>query len=205
MRFFISIVVLLFASDYLLVAQNNYKWILIKESDNIEIYYRESDTLHYEELRFTTTYQATVQNIADVIRDIDNMPNWSYLCVETKMIKRINTNHYYYYYATDTPWPMTDRDVVLHITILTDSISGITTIHSENSTGWLPDKDDFVRIPRHKTRWVLTPLNKGKTKVEFYFSSDPGGLIPLWLLNSAISYGPIQTLTTLRGILNGED
>jgi hypothetical protein len=200
MRFFISIIALLFASHILLLAQNNYKWIFIKESDNIEIYYRESDTLKYEEFKFTTSYHSSPEEITAIISNIDRLPQWSYICEETKMIKKYSANEYIYYYNTDTPWPLMDRDAVLHITIARDS-KGTITISSKNSPGWEPEYKNKVRIPRLKSQWILKPTGTNKTHIEFYFSTDPGGMIPKWLLNSSISYGPIKTLTTLREIL----
>jgi len=176
----------------------------MKESENISIYYRESDSLHYEELKFITTYKTTPKELLSIIKDIDKLPEWSYICVGTQMIKKISPDDYLYYYITDTPWPVEDRDVVLHVQIQRDSISGVITVNSKNSNGWIPEKENFVRIKKLRSKWVLSPQDSKHTKVEFYFSSDPGGIIPLWLINSAISYGPIKTLTTLRNRIENQ-
>ena len=180
---------------------DKYKWIFIKESDNISIYYRESDTLHYEELKFTTIYKSTPNEVLSIVSDVERLPQWSYICVGTEIIKVVSNKEWYYYYITETPWPLDNRDVVLHVTILQDSISGVITINSENFNGLLPEKEDYVRIVKLKSKYVLTPINENYVQVEFYFSTDPGGNIPLWVINSAISYGPIKTLTALKNIV----
>jgi len=184
---------------------DKYKWIFIKESDNISIYYRESDTLHYEELKFTTIYKSTPNEVLSIVSDVERLPQWSYICVGTEIIKVVSNKEWYYYYITETPWPLDNRDVVLHVTILQDSISGVITINSENFNGLLPEKEDYVRIVKLKSKYVLTPINENYVQVEFYFSTDPGGNIPLWVINSAISYGPIKTLTALKNLVENKD
>jgi len=178
-----------------------YNWIFLKEAENISIYYRESDTLKYEQLKFVTTFQASPNDLLGIISDIKNAPKWSFLCSETEMVKKISPNEWYYYYITDTPWPLTDRDVVLHLNVTNDNQTGQVIIACENTDGLVDIKEDYVRIPRLNSRWEFTPLNDSTTRLEFFFSSDPGGAIPTWLLNSNISYGPIQSLGALREIV----
>ncbi|MDA3890583.1 MAG: START domain-containing protein [Salinivirgaceae bacterium] len=194
----VVIIIFLFLCSHAFSQNETYDWIFLKESDNISIYYRSSDTLHYEELKFTTIFKTTPAEMVSTIGNIEEIPEWSYLCVGTKLIKKVSPTEWYYYYITDTPWPLDDRDVVLQIKVSKDSISGVTKINAKNRNGMVEEKEGFVRIPKLRSRWEFTPIDKDYTQLEFYFSSDPGGIIPLWLMNSAISYGPIKTLTKLK-------
>ncbi|MFA6403338.1 MAG: START domain-containing protein [Salinivirgaceae bacterium] len=187
------------------IAQENAgKWIFFKESNDITVYFRTAEKSNIKELKLTTTINATVQTVQSIITNVDLLHTWGYGCVESKLLKRVGTGELYYYYVADVPWPISDRDVVIHMKISHDSISGVTNINSMNYNGMIPEKEDRTRVQYVRAHWQLTPIKKDLMQLDFMISSDLGSNFPDWLVNYAMSYSPIKSMIALKEIVNGK-
>lgn len=79
-----------------------------------------------------------------------------------------------------------DRDYTVHLTRRPpDPASGVVQIDFESASaaGPPPDKK-YVRIDRIKGGWTIEP-SQGGCDVTYDVFSDPGGGVPLWIINSA--------------------
>ena len=57
---------------------------------------------------------------------------------------------------------------------------------------------DIVRIQESYSKWVITPLQNGQVKIEYELRVDPGGKVPVWLINMFATKGPFETFKKLR-------
>lgn len=201
LRILVLFLLIFLVETNVLAQKDKEQWIFLKESNEISIYYRTPENSAIKELKLSTISKTTPSAIVSVISDIDLMPQWAYVCVETNLIKLVSQDEWYYYYISDAPWPLMDRDMVIHVKVSQDSTSRVVTINTENCNGLVAEKDDYIRIKKLIGKWVLTPLIDGLVQIELYISMDPGGIIPTWIINSAMSYGPIKTITSLKEIL----
>lgn len=181
--------------------QKEEKWIFFKESNDISVYSRPNEKSTIKELKLTTTVNSSVQTVESVITNVDMLQTWGYGCMESKLLKWVGTKELYYYYVADIPWPISDRDVVIHMIISHDSISGITKINAMNYNGIIPEIEDRTRVQYVRAHWQLTPLKKDLMKLDFTISSDLGANFPDWLLNYAMSYSPIKSMIALKEIV----
>ncbi|MFC2086328.1 START domain-containing protein, partial [Bacteroidota bacterium] len=161
------------------------------------IYHRISENSALKELKLSTIIKSTLTATVSTITNIDSFPKWAYLCVETSVVRVVSEVEFYYYYVSDTPWPMTDRDIVIHMNISQDSTSGIVTIDTEKYNGFIAERKKYIRIKSMKGKWVLTPLKNGLIQLEYYISMDPGGIIPAFLVNYGMIIGPINSIASL--------
>jgi hypothetical protein len=175
-------------------------WIYVKEIDGVSIYHRYPKNSELKELKLITTARTNAKNVVYTLTNIDSLPQWGYLCIEASMVRFINKNEIYYYFVSGVPWPLSDRDIVIHMKVTQDS-TGIITINSKNFKGLVPEKNDLVRIKNMKAKWVLTPLNNEFINIEYYISMDPGGLIPKWMVNFGMTQGPVNTMNSLKEIV----
>jgi len=199
-KYILGLTFIVFSSN--LVAQKNADgWIFYKESDGISVYYKTNKNSHIKEMKLTTKVKSTVKKVSAFIINVDSLKTWGYGCMQSDLLKKLGDKELFYYYAVDVPWPFEDRDVVINMKISRDSISGITTINSRNSDGYLPEKSDRTRIKHVRAQWVLTPLEKNLMQIDFSIATDLGADFPDWIVNHALSYSPTKSMLALKNRL----
>lgn len=191
----VFILLLAFAAS----AQPKGGWTLKNQKDGIKVFYRKTSDVH--ELKLTTSFKVPLSGIVHLLDDVDKYTVWGYKISEARLIKRLSPTETIYYSRIDFPWPMSDRDVVLHTTVAQDSHSNTVTSSSVAVSGWVPEVKDVIRLTKANTRWTVIPGSGGWMYVEYYLYSDPGGSLPDWAINLAIDVGPRETIKRMREIL----
>lgn len=96
------------------------------------------------------------------------------------------------------PWPVTNRDFIVKISILQDPVSKIITVLAENYPDYLPEKKALVRIRNSSGKWLIEPLPNGRVRVEYQLYVDPGGVVPASLVNMFLGKGPLESFKSLK-------
>ena len=137
--------------------------------------------------------------ILAVLDDNKRHTDWMANCIEDKVIKQVNEFDRIMYNRTDSPWPVSDRDVVLYATVSAD-VEKREVISSFKSTTHpsMPPVDGVVRMPRLKGYYKLQALDETHTRVTYQIDADVGGSLPDWLATRATRQLPVKTIATLR-------
>lgn len=171
------------------------KVILIKDGITVEEEVKEGQT--FPVMFGTTRMDASVNEIGVWIRAVHTYVEWQHNCIEARTLTKPDGT-ILTYNRVDSPWPVSDRDVVLRSS--QESLNdGAILMKFENV------QDDSVTVPRGVVRMVrlvgsylLTPSPEGGTDVIYTLDSDPGGKIPAWLVRQASKDLPYNTLRNLR-------
>jgi hypothetical protein len=183
---------------------NSEKWVFEKEKNNVKIWTRKTDASEFKSLRAIATYRASVKQMAAVLNDAASYPEWMADLESTEILKEVNPNERYYYFVFDAPWPISNRDNIVHFTLAEDIKTGGFKATVEGIAGYLPEKTGIVRILKSKGSWQVRPKGKGEIELIFEYTADPGGKIPVWTVNMFIVDGPIKTLGNLREFIKRE-
>ncbi|MFZ4633427.1 MAG: START domain-containing protein [Saprospiraceae bacterium] len=174
-------------------------WVFKSEKDNIKVYYRKTADVY--ELKLTTSVQTTLHGLIKLFSESNQYNKWAYKVAETRLLKKNSETDFYYYARIDFPWPMSDRDVVMHSTLYQNKdLSVVCT--SNCVSDFLPEVEGLVRMPKSTTRWALFPGKDDWLYIEYYLYSDPGGNIPDWAVNMALEVGPMETIKNIRNIVS---
>jgi hypothetical protein len=130
--------------------------------------------------------------------DVKTTKEWVYGTEVCTLLKQMSPGDLIYYSEVDLPWPASNRDFIIRITLTQDPLTKVVTIKAENKPQYVPEKKGVVRIQRSSGLWHLTPMDNGLVKVEYTLQVDPGGMIPAWLVNMVASTGPYQSFIGLR-------
>jgi hypothetical protein len=103
-----------------------------------------------------------------------------------------------YYLVYDLPWPVTDRDLCVDVTITIDTVTGERNIIAVSLNGVIPDSNDMVRIKDYRQTWTVIPAGKDMTHVELEGFVDPAGSIPDWISNMLIIESPFKAISGVR-------
>ncbi|MDB5210699.1 MAG: hypothetical protein JWQ30_1526, partial [Sediminibacterium sp.] len=149
-------------------------------------------------VKVEAVFSASLSQFVSVLQDIGSYDKWVYGSRSTRLLKEVSPSELFYYSEIDFPWPSTNRDFVSHVVISQDLQTHTVRVNAKNIPGWVPVKPKIVRIERSSGEWTITPVAKGRIKVEYVLQVDPGGDLPAWIINSFSSKGLVETFKNLR-------
>lgn len=175
-------------------------WKLKSQKGNIKIYTRTTPKSSIKEVRITTQIQGDLDDLLTLLDDVASFKTWLYRCTKSDLLKTVTKGEYYYYNLTDFPFPFSDRDVVIHSKTWKLPGSNIVKTQSEAYTknDLFDVQSGIVRIKILEFTWTFTPLDNGMIDIDYEIFSEPGGALPSWVVNMAISKGPMETMVRLK-------
>ena len=173
-------------------------WELKRDKGGIKVFVREVEGTDIKELRFQTELEASLSSLAAILTDVEGFDDWVYASVKSETMQKISDTEVIYYAEIDFPWPMSNRDLVLHSNFWQDPHT--LAIHSQtySSHTLKPEVDGKIRMTKADIHWIFTPCGNGRVKLDYLLSSDPGGSIPAWMVNFAADQGPLLTMVKFK-------
>jgi len=196
-------VFLLFFSTSLLFAQLECE--LKKEQDSIKVYTCSSDQSKFKSIKASFEVNATAPQLAAMIMDIAGYNDWQYKTINAKILKRITRQELIYYVEIVSPWPVSNRDLVVHLKIEQDSVTKKMVFSANGIPNYIPAKEGITRVPMSKSTWVVVPVSSNKMKVEYSMNVDPSGSVPAWMMNMVSADGPFESFYTLKNKIKGRN
>jgi hypothetical protein len=144
----------------------------------------------------TTTMAAAPEQVASWIRATSTHTDWMHNCEEARRLRR-EDDAVITYNRIGSPWPVSDRDVVLRSTLTEIEGGGIRIEFHSTTEENVPVARGVVRMRRLVGSYDLRPVDGG-TRVVYTVDSDPGGSLPAWLVKQAGKDLPYFTLKNLR-------
>ncbi len=181
-----------------LFSQKN-DWELKSDKDGIKVYYKKTTSVH--EIKLVTSIQSSMSGMVQLFNEVENYPRWGYKVNSAKLLKKVSDQEMYYHSKFDFPWPLDDRDAVMHSKMWQDAATKTVYSSSVAMPNYIPAEKNFLRMTNSNTKWTIMPGTGGWLYVEYYIYSSPGGSIPDWLVNMAIDVGPRETIKNMRVML----
>jgi hypothetical protein len=179
-------------------AQN---WELKKNKEGVKVYTKSNPISPFNLLKAECDIAVGINELLNLIFDVNRHTEWVYNAVQSVPIKKIAPYEIIYYGETYAPWPVSNRDLVIHLTAKTDSLTGICTIYGISEPKRKPLVNGKVRIPRSESIWTLIPKSNNITHVIYTLDIDPGGSLPAWLVNFASIEGPYLSFKKMKALL----
>lgn len=180
------------------------EWKLERNRDGIKVYTRRVEGISFKEYKGVIRLDASLSTIIAVFDDYKAATEWIDTCSSMELVERISPMENYTYSYNPAPWPVKDRDAVVHSRTSQDPETLIVTV-KQNAA---PDKKartrKAVRVEFIQSLWTLTPQQDGSTELIYQALSDPGGGLPAWLVNSVAISQPFNTLAGLREMVKLE-
>jgi hypothetical protein len=104
-------------------AMGQYNWKLSKDQGGIKVYQSEVSHSKFKNIKVECTLEGTYDKLMSVLNDVANQKNWVYNNISSSILRRISANELYYYSETHLPWPMTNRDAIVHLKMDKDSLN----------------------------------------------------------------------------------
>jgi hypothetical protein len=172
-----------------LLIQNAYSvaeegdWIHITKRDGIDIYSRVSKNTPIKALRGEGIIESNIVQVVSVLRNVPSAKKWVPNLIKREYVKNISDTEAILYDITNLPWPVKDRDMVMHhkLVLSPDKKGLILEFNSvENQKTY---NENYVRAHIHEGKILFIPKEDGRTFVKIFMLVDPMGKIPKWVVN----------------------
>lgn len=171
------------------------QWEEAKSADGIKVYLSDVAGSKYKAYRGVTLIKAPVAKIRALQEDVAGSCAWIHECKLQKLLKH-EGDQSWTYAQFNTPWPVTPRDSVLHVTTIQEA-DGSVTRNIEGVPAYQPEEKGFVRVAAADGYWKLVPKGDA-TEVTYQLHTEPGGSVPSMIANKFVVDAPFNTLKALK-------
>jgi hypothetical protein len=179
-------------------------WDFIKEKDGIKIYTRCEAGKPLKSYKGVTDIRAPSEKVFALIEDVNHTDWWDKNFSQIRVLRYEKYKRAQYYLVYHLPWPVTDRDLCVDVTVTFDPLSGGGRITAVPLPGVIPDQNGLVRIREYRQTWTITPVDKATAHVELEGYIDPAGSIPDWISNMLITDSPLKVINGIKKRLEGK-
>jgi hypothetical protein len=169
------------------------RWKSVNQENGIEVFTRVGKNSDVKEIRITCTVKANLEQVVNLLSDVPLYADWVYKCVSSIRLNTVSPNETNYYIVLNFPFPLQDRDLAVQSKHWFDSMGGYHA-YSVAKDDFIYKKDGYVHISEFKSTWDIIPKPNGEVFIDYKALSNPGGDLPIWLVNLAITKGPLETM-----------
>jgi len=192
------VVFLIFSIAPLAKGQNDCE--LKKEKDDLRVYTCSTAGSKLNVLKAELMLEDTsFKELLDFVNDIGNYVNWQYNTKEARVLQT-RANSVVFRTVVDAPWPLSGREMILEQSTSFDSAIQVLKIESRTVSYDYPQNEDLIRVPLLVAKWNVSSV-KNSLKIEYTLRIDPGGSVPAWLVNIAMTEGPYNSFLKLKNEL----
>ena len=175
------------------------EWEKISEpEDKVAVFRKEVEGQNVFAFKGVTTVDLHVGNIISIYTDSSTQKDWVDRYDASGNLKIMDPLERIYWIHFGLPFPISDRDYVLHVNAELDHEKRTFTsrIKSVDHPG-RPEDDCCVRGKAFGTYYLFEGLDGGKTRLTVEVHTDPMGMLPSWLVNIIQKKWPAKTLNGL--------
>lgn len=171
-------------------------WKLAKDEDGIKVFLSDVPGSKYKAYRGVATMKTDIATLRALQEDVVGSCAWIHECTDQKLLKSEGAQSWTYT-RFNTPWPVTPRDSVLHVTSQLGADGSVTRV-LEGVPTYLTEANGYVRVTEVSGFWKLVPKGAGEVEVTYQVHTEPGGSVPSWLANNFVVDAPFHTLKAMR-------
>ncbi|KAI2693361.1 START domain-containing protein [Pseudomonas sp. TNT3] len=170
-------------------------WKVAKNEDGIKVSLSEVAGSDYKAYQGVTLMKTTMAKLRALQEDVPGACAWIHECKMQKLLKH-EGDQSWTYTQFNTPWPVTPRDSVMHVTS-TQGADGSLTRKLESVPTYLPEEKGFVRVAKVEGFWKFVPKGD-QIEVIYQVHTEPGGSVPSMVANKFVVDAPFNTLKALK-------
>jgi hypothetical protein len=177
--------------------------VLRKDKDSIKVYTCDPAQSKFKFITASFTVNARLSQLVAMLLDISRYGDWQYRTINPHLLKKLGEGEIVYYVEIGAPWPVSNRDMVNHLTVTQDRTSKTVTITANSVPDFIPHEENLVRVPSSASTWVIVPLSSSRLRVTYSIQIDPGGYVPAWMVNMVSAQAPYESFKNIRDKIRG--
>jgi hypothetical protein len=185
---------LLTLASFHLFAQEN--WKLSKDKNGIKVYTASNDSSKFKAVKVECEMPGTFDKLISILQDVPKHTEWVYSTKRAYLVKKVSNDELIYYAETTIPWPMTNRDAVIKMVNIKDTVHNTLLVTQKSVSDLVPSNSGIVRIGSMDGRYEVS-AGDNKLHLVYYLKIDPAGDMPAWIVNLFCTKGPYETFSAL--------
>ena len=183
--------------------KTKYKWTLVKEIDGINIFEADVKGADVVAFRGETTLKFPLERVVSSLADMKRKEEWMHDLKQVKTLEVINPRIRIECYHSGTPWPLSDRDFIYKAEFKYFPKVETFVLNLQNTTHKdMPPRKGVVRGKIIDSNYYISKTDKlNVTKMAVEILVDPMGSVPKWLVNIFQKDWPMNTLTSLKKLM----
>jgi hypothetical protein len=177
-------------------ASTEAEWTLEKDQEHIQLYTRPVAGSPFLEVKAVTLINAPITKVADTFGDGDGCSAWRALCKSSEVLSMVSDTERYVYLVLDLPWPLSDRDMVIHSTVQIDPASKTATVQLESASSNRPAKD-YVRA-ESSGEYMIKVISDEQVEFTYIMHTDLGGDLSPEVINPQVASSTFTDIAQLR-------
>jgi hypothetical protein len=174
-------------------------WQFVSEKDGVKVSTRTEPGSDVATFRGQAKLRGAVLHLLSVLTDDARSPEWQDTLTEGRRLRVLDgLRSQIVYSRTSQPWPIRDRELVMHRTIDVVEPGSTYRVRLVCAPEAMPAKEGVVRITDCDSSFLLRKLDEKTTYVEAMVRVDAGGATPGWITNLASKNVTRETLTSLQ-------
>lgn len=199
-RYYLLTLLLLLAFESTMFAQN--EWSLLKEKDGIKISSRHSPTSPFNDIRVELDLAGNIDQLEGILVDVSKYKDWSYGTKISRLVKSMGPGKLIYYTEIEVPWPATNRFFYANFELKKKLPERSMHVIAENILNYEPMPKDLVQVTLTRGNWNITTISNKSIHVEYILEMNPGGSLPVWVLNLFSTKGPLESFENIKKKMN---
>jgi len=171
-------------------------WKLEKDVSGIQVYTRNVGVSSIKEYKAITLIKTSLKSLVNKIIDGEHLKDWNYKTTKSRLLEKKSDNECLVYMYNDLPWPAKNRDHISELKLEVIS-SLLTKISIKSVPKKLTEKKGVIRVVNFSGFWLLEKTKFG-IKVTQQMHGDPGGSLPIFIVNSMLINAPFNTFKRLK-------
>ena len=178
------------------------EWTTLKEKDGIKISSRHSPSSPFNDIRVELNLNGNIDQLEAILVDVSRYKEWSYATKISRLVKSIGPGKLIYYTEIEVPWPATNRFFYANFELKKKLNEKSMHVIAENILNYQPVPKDLVQVPLTRGTWNITTITNKSIHVDYILEMDPGGSLPVWVLNLFSTKGPLESFENIKKMMN---
>ena len=175
---------------------NEAPWTLEKEEEQVQLYTRPVAGSPFLEVKATTLINAPIARVVEAFGTGEGCSAWRAICKSSEIISAVSDTESYVYLVLDMPWPLSDRDMVIHSKAHIDQAARTVTVQLEPASSKHP-ATDYVRA-ESSGEYTVKELSEQQVELTFIMHTDLRGDLPPEAINPRVADSTLTDVLALR-------
>lgn len=176
-------------------------WQLVKEEKDISVYTRAVEGSPFLAVKAVTIINTPINRVSGFMGTGDGCVEWRVMCKSSAIIETLSDSESWVHVVLDLPWPVADRDLVLHTKSNIDPESKTATITLQSDSERLPEMDD---IRAESTgEFVIRVVGEQQIEFTYIMHTDLKGDLSANMINPRLPDAAFDDLARLRKLAEG--
>jgi hypothetical protein len=172
------------------------RWKQELQKHGVRVWSRHVEGTRIHQLRATTTMDLPAEQVFAFLCDLEAYTSVIPHMTESRKLWG-DGDSALYYMVVDPPL-VAPRDLCMQVSRARHADGTLVAAWTTGGEGCPAPTKGRVRIERNEGRWRLTPLEGGRTEVDYVALTDPAGSVPKWLVNRGAPGGVVEVLEGVR-------